>query len=52
MNKFNSKFSVNGKLCVLLFGRGPKCVAIRYSQGLTSEEDEDFKKHLKVLDLI
>lgn len=52
LNKYNTKYSVNGKLCVLRFGPKKLIQNISYSHELTEQEEYVFKGHLKTLEII
>ena len=53
LNKTNTKFSINGKLAVVKYSSADKkSKVINYSDGLTHQEDLDFKSHLNSLNII
>ena len=52
LNKNDTKFSVNGKLCVIVYGVGKNAVAFTYSHKLNFIEEKDFKKHLRSIEKI
>ena len=45
LNKEYSRFSVNGKLCVLQYGPNKTVETIKYSSELNPNEEKDFKQH-------
>ena len=47
LNKTDSKFSVNGKLCILQYGPNKSVESIKYSSELNPDEEKDFKQHLE-----
>lgn len=52
LNKTNTKYSVNGKLCVLVYGPNKNVESIKYSAELNFTEQKDFKKHLRSIEKI
>ena len=52
LNESNSVFSVNGKVCVLVYGPNKSVESIKYSVELDFTEEKDFKKHLRSIEKI
>ena len=53
LNALQTKFSINGKLAVVEYtSADKKSKLVKYSKGLTEQENDDFKSHLNSLNII